>query len=147
MRKTKHVLYVLLAALFLQGCASIMQGSTQHISVTTVPSGATVLVNGIQRFTSPAMIELPRRESHRLDISLEGYHPEVVDVRHVPSNMTAGNIIAGGLVGYFVDQSTGAAFRLVPEVVQINLRPLAPELEKAATVPAKMEEGTGRGPN
>jgi hypothetical protein len=105
----------------------MMQGSMQIITVGSVPPGATVLVNGFQRLRTPANVELSRKESHRLEIIHEGYHTEVVEIRNVNSNMVAGNIIAGGLIGYMVDQSTGAAFRLVPEVVQVTLRPLEPE--------------------
>jgi len=107
------------------GCATLLQGSTQQIMVTSTPPGATVIVDGSMRFTTPAALDLSRKESHKLEINLEGYHPEIVNLRTVSSNMVAGNIIAGGLIGFAVDHSSGAAFRLVPEVVKVNLRPIA----------------------
>jgi hypothetical protein len=99
---------------------------TQTITARSVSADTTVLVNGFQRLRTPATVELSRKESHLLEIMQEGYHTEVVDIRNVNSNMAAGNIIVGGLIGYMVDQSTGAAFRLVPEVVHVKLRPLEP---------------------
>lgn len=125
----KELLWLALIFLLIPGCASLMQGSTQQISVTSIPPGATLVVDGFQRLKTPAVVELSRKESHRLEFSLEGYHPEVVDIRQVSSNMVAGNIIAGGLIGYAVDHSTGAAFRLVPEIVQVNLRPIPAETQ------------------
>lgn len=118
------LLSVTVISFIVQGCATIMQGSTQQISVGSTPSGATIVVNGFQRLKTPAVIELSRKESHRLEISHDGYHPEVIDIRAVSSNMPMGNIFIGGLVGFAVDHSTGAAFRLVPEVVQVSLRPI-----------------------
>jgi len=141
MKKTQqNLLWLAFIVLFAQGCATLMHGSTQQITVNSSPPGATVLVNGFMRFTTPTVLELTRKESHRLDISLEGYHPEVVEVRSVPSTMVAGNIIAGGLVGLLVDHSTGAASRLVPEVVQVSLRPILPEPQK---VPAAADQKEG----
>jgi hypothetical protein len=120
----QNFLSILLAFLFAQGCATITQGSMQHITVTSIPAGADLVVNGFQRLRTPAVVELSRKDSHQLTISLEGYHPETIDIVKVGSNMVAGNFLAGGLIGLAVDYSSGAAYRLVPEVVQVTLRPL-----------------------
>ena len=120
----RDLMSLLLISFFLHGCATMTQGSMQQISVSSAPSGATVMVNGFQRLKTPAVLELPRKESHRLEISLEGYHPETIDIRKVDSGMVAGNLLVGGLIGYAIDHSSGAAFRLVPEVVQVTLRPI-----------------------
>lgn len=118
-----------------QGCASVMQGSTQQISVTSKPSAATVVVNGFQRLKTPTVLELSRKESHQLEISLEGYHTEQIDITQVSSSMPAGNLLVGGLVGLAVDYSTGAAFRLVPEVVHVDLRPITLEPSQIPVTP------------
>jgi hypothetical protein len=67
-----------------------------------------------------------------LEFSLDGYHPETVEIRNVSSSMPMGNLIAGGLIGFAVDHSSGAAFRLVPEVVHVSLRPLPEKQEVQA---------------
>jgi hypothetical protein len=121
------LLSIVLLAGIAQGCASLIQGSTQQIPVTSTPPGATIVVNGFQRLQTPAVLELSRKESHQLEFTLDGYHPEMILIRQVTSNMIAGNIIAGGLIGFAVDHSTGAAFRLVPEIVDISLRPITPD--------------------
>lgn len=118
--------FSLILLVLTSGCATVLQGSTQQIMVSSTPAGATVIVDGSMRFTTPAALDLARKESHKLEINLEGYHPEIVNLRTVSSNMVAGNIIAGGLIGFAVDHSTGAAFRLVPEVVNVSLRPITP---------------------
>ncbi len=147
LRTNSEIIVVGIFFLFIQGCASIMQGSTQIITVGSAPSGATLTVNNFQRLKTPATVELSRKENHRLDFSMEGYHPEIVEIRSVTSAMVAGNIIAGGLVGYFVDQSTGAAFRLVPEVVQVSLRPLEPDLPKLSVSAEAIEPDVPKDPN
>jgi PEGA domain len=126
------LLFLLVA--FGSGCATIIQGSTQEIPVTSSPTGATVSVDGSLRFQTPTKLQLTRKEPHRIEISLEGYHPEIIELRSVSSAATAGNILIGGLVGYAIDQSSGAAFRLVPEVIEVSLRPKDSE-------PKKTEQG------
>jgi len=128
--KLRHLLSLILIVLFSQGCATLTQGSTQQITVTSTPTGANLVVNGLQSFRTPAVLDLARNESHQIEISLDGYHPETVQIRRVGSNMVAGNIIAGGLIGLAVDYSSGAAYRLVPEVVQVTLRPVTEEPSK-----------------
>ena len=123
----QDLISLLLISFFLHGCATMMQGSMQQINVGSAPAGATVVVDGFQRLRTPTVLELSRKESHRLEISLEGYHSETVDITKVDSGMVAGNLLIGCLVGYAIDQSSGAAFRLVPEVVQVTLRPVIAE--------------------
>ena len=73
------------------------------------------------------------------------YHPEYVAITHVISGAVAGNILAGGLIGWGVDAMTGAQYRLVPEIVNVHLRQLAPgELPTAvrATAPTTKDRLT-----
>ena len=117
---------VLCSILFLLsgGCASILHGSNQELSVTSVPPGARFTVDGEGSHTTPATIVLQRKRDHSFVFELEGYQTEQVAVTHVISGAVAGNIIAGGLIGWGVDAMTGAQYRLVPEVVNVTMRPL-----------------------
>lgn len=56
------------------GCATV-RGDKQKVKVETEPSGATLLVDGKERFTTPAEVTLKRKESHTIEISKEGYRP------------------------------------------------------------------------
>ncbi len=107
------------------GCASILHGSYQELSVTSVPPGARFTVDGEGSHTTPATIVLQRKRDHSLVFELEGYQTEQVSVTHVISGAVAGNILAGELIGWGVDAMTGAQYRLVPEVVNVTMRPLA----------------------
>lgn len=107
------------------GCATVLHGSNQLISVTSVPSGCRFTVDGEGSYTTPATVKMERKRDHSLVFKLEGYHPEQVTVMHVISGAVAGNILLGGLIGWGVDAMTGAQYRLVPETVNVHLRPLA----------------------
>jgi uncharacterized protein YceK len=109
----------------LNGCATIMHGTTQDIGVTTDPAGADLLVDGEQHYKSPAMITMKRKDDHTVEISQEGYKKELVEIKGNLSWAVAGDILAGGAIGYGIDAATGAQRRLVPEKVEVRLRQLS----------------------
>ena len=89
------------------GCASIVHGTTQSIPVSSDPSGANLTVAGTAtKFTTPCKVELARKTDHLLRFEKDGYDPATVEVKHVLSGAVAGNIIAGGLIGWGVDAAT-----------------------------------------
>ncbi|MDB5321369.1 MAG: hypothetical protein JWN40_3000 [Phycisphaerales bacterium] len=55
------------------GCATI-RGDKQKMTIETEPSGANLVVDG-QRYTTPAQVELKRKDTHRIAVEKEGYRP------------------------------------------------------------------------
>jgi hypothetical protein len=120
-------LFLLIA---LNGCATIMHGTTQDIDVKTDPSGADLLVDGQQQYKSPAVITMKRKHDHTVEISQEGYAREAVAIKGALSWSVAGDFLAGGAIGYGIDAATGAQRRLEPEKVEVRLRPLASQEDR-----------------
>ncbi len=106
------------------GCATIMHGTTQDIGITTDPFGADLLVDGKDRYKSPATITMSRKDPHLVEVSKDGYQKETINIKQTMSLATAGDVLAGGLIGYAVDAATGAQCQLVPENAHVHLRPL-----------------------
>ena len=103
-------------------CATIIHGTRQEISVNSMPSGAKVIVKGVHMATTPAVIELKRKESNIiLRFEKEGYEPVDIALRRSVDGWIAGNIIFGGLIGLAVDFIDGAAYKLSPAEVQTAL--------------------------
>src|SRR5208337_4385810 len=105
------------------GCATIVHGTTQDINITTDPTGADLNLDGTEHYKSPAKITMKRKDDHIVEVSMEGYQKEIVNIKSVVSGAVAGNIIAGGLIGWGVDAASGGQYRLVPENVDLRLRP------------------------
>jgi hypothetical protein len=104
------------------GCATIINGTTQDIPITSSPEGASVQVDEF-RGTTPTTVELSRKRSHLVQLSKPGYLSETVKLERVVSGAVAGNIIAGGLIGWGVDAASGGQYRLVPDSVHVTMRP------------------------
>ena len=122
-----RTLSVLLSCIFFMlcgGCATIIHGSSQELAVTSIPPGARFTVDGEGSNVTPATIKLQRKRDHSLVFELEGYQTEQITVTHVISGAVAGNILLGGFIGWGVDAISGAQYRLVPETVNVSMRPL-----------------------
>ena len=96
------------------GCASIVEGRSQDISVNTDPPGAVCVFtrnNVTLGFISPTPGTLHIRKTKH-DIVIKCSKPGYQDVTYMnksdSAGATFGNILAGGLIGWGVDSAAGA---------------------------------------
>jgi hypothetical protein len=115
-----------LISLLLPGCATLFEGTSQSVSISTDPAGAdcTIDRNGSrigQVNPTPGSIHLDKSKD---DLSVLCKHPgyQSATVTESPKfqGTTFGNIVAGGLVGVIVDAASGANYAY-PAEVRINL--------------------------
>jgi hypothetical protein len=116
------VLATCIAAPFLSGCATIIKGSHQEIPVASDPLNASVLVDGVRQGYTPTKLNLARKGTYVVSLELEGHESESITVKPSIGGAVAGNIIAGGLIGWGVDAGTGAQYNLHPDSINIRLR-------------------------
>lgn len=136
MKKLTSALLLLtltLASAFLTGCATIVKGTTQVIPVSSDPTGARISVDGAPAGTTPATVTLSRKQNHMIVIEKEGFAPESVAVTKSMGGAVAGNIIAGGLIGWGVDAMTGAQYNLAPNTVNVRLSTKTDQVAAATT--------------
>lgn len=110
-----------LVALLFSSCAAIVSGTTQDINVSSKPSGANVLLEDQLVGTTPTVLQLSRKTSHRVNIHHPGYRDYEVVIEPAANLTSAGNLLVGGIVGGVVDHNTGADNKLVPERVDAVL--------------------------
>lgn len=110
-------------SLQLTSCATIINGTTQKIPLDSYPQGANVSVDGNYMGITPTVVEVKRKHDHFVTFDKEGFCPQTIQLTHVVSGAVAGNIIAGGLIGWGVDACSGGQYRLIPEAVFMPLQP------------------------
>lgn len=113
---------LLVSALFLCGCATIVHGSKQKVPISSQPSGASVKIDDASTGVTPMTAELSRKTSHRVELLLNGYKPYEVTIEPHFNGATMGNLAIGGIIGMGVDGSTGAGNTLRPEKVDVVLQ-------------------------
>jgi hypothetical protein len=96
---------------------------------------------GFECATTPCTFKMPRKNPFTVEIKLEGYQTETVNVESKVAGRgaagMAGNVLVGGLIGIGVDASSGATKDLVPNPVNVTLtRNGQPRPTPAATAPA-----------
>jgi len=137
-------LLLLLMPLLATGCASIVTGSEQPISVNTkikankVAGASCELKNdeGVWYVTSPGSVTVHRSyDDMHVVCEKDGYDPGVATVKSHTKGMMAGNILFGGIIGAAVDAGTGAGYDY-PALITVQLG----EETHIETAPANSEK-------
>ncbi|MEM6782641.1 MAG: PEGA domain-containing protein [Bacteroidota bacterium] len=111
----------IVVALTVAGCASIVTGTTQTISVSSNIDGASIFLDeelvGTTPFVGPV-----KKNGSTLRIEADGYRSETYSLSKSLEPMFWGNIIIGGTLGSITDFSTGAAYQYAPAAYQVDLQ-------------------------
>ena len=148
----------------LSACATIVNGSSQTVTVSTTPPGATCTVDRMGARIG-AVAQTPgsvRLDKSKNDLSVTCGKPgfQTATVTKEPSfgGATFGNIIAGGVIGVVVDAASGAnyeypgdirlelAAEIPPALPPLALQPpaIAPDtVDVADAAPTKSQRRSG----
>jgi len=113
--KQSGIACLLATSLMLTACASIVHGDDEKFTVTSNPKYATLTVDNAKVGKTPQQIDLARKESHLLKVSLPGYQPNTIRLKRTVSGWMFGNFFLGGIIGIAIDATDGAMYNLTPE--------------------------------
>jgi hypothetical protein len=136
-----HIVKSLLCLPLLAGCATIMEGTGQSMSISTNPAGALCNVDRTGTHlgtivTTPGSLRVDKGKADiTVSCSKEGYQAASVEQSPKFVATTFGNILLGGLVGVVVDAASGANFDY-PAEVRLELAPLDSPPGANSAVPA-----------
>ena len=107
---------LIIPALILGACSSIVKGDTQNMSVTTpnCPGAECRLHNNQGTYfvaNTPSTININKSASAMSIDCKKGDAQEIITVESGTEGMAFGNILAGGIIGAAVDMNTGAAYK------------------------------------
>ena len=135
-----HLFGYFVCVLSLTGCATIMEGSGQSVSISTSPAGALCDVDraGVHLgtvATTPGSLRLDKSKNDiTVSCTKDGYQPASVSESPKFVGTTFGNVLIGGLVGVVVDAASGANFAY-PTEVRLELAPAVPAPAPIAQIP------------
>lgn len=141
------VISLAILAMSASGCASILKGTSQTIAVNTNPPGANCVLRregGVIATANPTpqIVEVSKsKEDIEVSCQKEGYEDGLTGIASEGDLTTAGNILAGGLVGVAIDAGTGALNEYPPSV-SLTLQ----KLEEPEPVPAPDPSATETAP-
>ena len=132
-------LFLLVACLLLQtSCATIFQGRTQTIKVTSDPSKAKVFVDGKQMSATPVEIVVKRKRIVTIRLEKEGYDPYEMSMKRRLCGWPFADLFMSSTMAMYrdarglellwiyalplgIDFLTGSAFTLLPSQIEVRL--------------------------
>lgn len=137
-----------IGVLGLSGCASIVDGSHQVVSVITpdVKGAKCTMINNKGTFyvsDTPGTVTVHRSyDPLHVDCTKDGYQDGILVVESKTKGMAFGNIIAGGVIGAGVDMATGSAYDYPQQIVVPMKLASAPATAPAASVQPPLKQPT-----
>jgi hypothetical protein len=139
----KRTLIASMFALTFAGCATIITGTTQSVTIKSVPEAAAISITNragekIHSGNTPVTVALKRGagyfkpESYTVNIQKEGFEPQEITISGQVTGWYFGNIIFGGIVlgMLIIDPLTGAMFSLSPDNVDAALSAVGAKASK-----------------
>ncbi|MEO1292409.1 MAG: hypothetical protein AAFV62_06205 [Pseudomonadota bacterium] len=116
------------------GCATIVEGTSDPLTVITEPAGAVCTIErggtviGVVN-PAPGTVELGKsKDDAMVTCEKDGHEPATAALRASFQGMTFGNVLLGGVVGVAIDAGSGAMNKY-PETVSLTLAPIFFETE------------------
>jgi hypothetical protein len=119
--KTPRLIFAM--ALALSGCATILKGTTDHITVVTDPPGARVSVNGEDKGVSPVTFPIASDQTASIQVTKDGYQTEEVENEPTERSGYALWDVARGLIPLLIDRSDGAVMGHETTTTAVHLKP------------------------
>jgi hypothetical protein len=113
-------------SLVMAGCATIIKGTNQDISIQSNPSNAKVTIKtigGVEVWSgvTPASVKLPKKKEYIVTLQMTGYKDATVQINQSFEAWTLGNLICGGVIGIVVDAVDGAMWKLEPDQIMVTM--------------------------
>lgn len=124
--KNSIIVLMTVLSVFITGCASIVNGQHQPISVRTTPvQGAMCALKndkGTWYVRSTPGSVVVHRSYKELNVACEkkGYQMATKKVKSVTKPMAFGNVVFGGVIGAGVDMANGSAYDY-PTDIQVDM--------------------------
>ncbi len=123
MKKKLLIFLLAIALLTMTSCATMLNGSTETISIDSQPQGATVKINGFVRGKTPLRVYLENDSSYTVELEMEGYFPAQAIIKNkVGAGWVILDAFVWGLLGPLVDACTGDWYELQPKALMIPLQ-------------------------
>ena len=110
----RYRILAIICMMALPGCASVIDGTSQEITINTNPSDAECTLNrkgisiGMIDPTPGSVTIKKTRDDITVVCNKDGYQEATYFNRSGSEGATWGNIVAGGLIGWGIDAASGA---------------------------------------
>jgi len=127
--RTLALLSCLMLLFVLEGCASIMHGTSQEMTFQSNPDDVTVTVTGRVIGKTPITTRLDKKSGQSVVFTKEGYKPVTMELATTLDPWFWGNIVLGGFIESTTDYINGSVHEYSPNQFFVSLQPVGPVME------------------
>lgn len=107
---------------YLCGCATIIKGDNQPLTVNSNVEGADVYLDGMKIGTTPFSGLVPRKKGPTiLLVKYEGYKDRKITIDTTVEPVFFVNILSGGVLGSTTDFASESMFKYAPSTYHVDL--------------------------
>jgi hypothetical protein len=122
--KLKNFIGLFILIFLTTSCASLFTGTKSNVSFTTVPPGAKIFVNGVEKGITPATLHLKRSlfDVTTVSFKLDGFQTKTMEPETTFQPVTILNLV--NPLWWAIDVATGAIVKFSPNNYELNLAPV-----------------------
>jgi hypothetical protein len=126
MNKNLFITISIISAFLLTSCATVINTTTQSVSIKSEPPNARLTIDGKKFGITPQVVNLERGSDHLIRLELDGYDIYETQVTRKISAWYWSNILNGFIFGGLLDYINGSMYNLLPERMDIELQVAKP---------------------
>ncbi|MDF0718995.1 PEGA domain-containing protein [Kaistella sp. PBT33-4] len=120
--KKRNLPFLILIGMSSVSCATILTGTSDDVSFTSNPSGASVFVKNVEKCKTPCNATVQRTLSKSTaELKLDGYQDQSVKLEKTFNPVSLVNILIGGAIGVAVDAATGSLTKYQKKTYEVEL--------------------------
>lgn len=120
--RLQRTLTALMFVLTLSGCATIIDGTTQLVTINSEPNRAKIFLNGVPVGVTPLTIPVKRAKNTMMAAKKDGYESQQIPLQTKTNTWFWGNILF--LYGSTTDYASDAMIEYAPNMYFITLDPM-----------------------
>jgi hypothetical protein len=114
----------LMLVLSISGCATIVDGTSQPVTINSEPNRAKVFINGVQVGVTPLTIQVKRSKTTVVMAKKDGYEEQQLPLQTKMNGYFWGNFVSGGVLGSTIDYASDAMVEYSPNMYFFSLEPI-----------------------
>ena len=141
-KRLPYIFIITISGMLISGCCSMRNNTTQIVEITSTPSGATARIQptGVEIVTPDDVLLKRKTANYTVTFKKEGYEPAKVQLVRKTSGLWRDcvwlNYPPVGIIGIIVDTSTGTAYQLQPQKIDVKLVPVQDAVKPKKIAPA-----------
>jgi hypothetical protein len=115
---------LMVMVLIASACATIVDGTSQPVTINSEPNRAKVFINGAQVGVTPLTIQVKRSKTTVVMAKKDGYEEQQIPLQTKMNSYFWGNFITGGPLGTTIDYASDAMVEYSPNMYFFSLEPI-----------------------